>query len=80
MPGMDGIEATTAIREREKRQGRSRTPIVALTADVLETGRRACREAGMDGFLTKPVEPTQLDDMFAAFFPDRVPARSPAAA
>ena len=80
MPGMDGIEATAAIREREKRQGRTRTPIVALTADVLETGRRACREAGMDGFLTKPVEPTQLDDMFQAFFPDRVPARSPAAA
>jgi PAS domain S-box-containing protein len=80
MPGMDGIEATAAIREREKRQGRTRTPIVALTADVLETGRRACREAGMDGFLTKPVEPTQLDDMFAAFFPDRAPARSPAAA
>jgi hypothetical protein len=34
----------------------------------------------MDGFLTKPVEPIQLDDMFAAFFPTRVPARSPAAA
>ena len=79
MPGMDGIEATKAIRALEMRLGRPRTPIVALTADVLETGRRACREAGMDGFLTKPVEPTQLDDMFAAFFPDRA-ARSPAAA
>ena len=69
MPGMDGIEATRAIRGIEAAQGRSRTPIVALTADVLETGKRACREAGMDGFLTKPVEPTQLDEMFAAFFP-----------
>ncbi len=78
MPGMDGIEAAKAIRRNEARAGRSRTPIVALTADVLETGRRACREAGMDGFLTKPIEPTQLDDMFAAFFPDRVAA--PAAA
>jgi PAS domain S-box-containing protein len=76
MPGMDGVEATKAIRELESKHGRARTPIIALTADVLETGRRACREAGMDGFLTKPVEPTQLDDMFAAFFPDRFPGRS----
>jgi PAS domain S-box-containing protein len=76
MPGMDGVEATKAIRALEAQNGRSRTPIVALTADVLETGRRACREAGMDGFLTKPVEPTQLDDMFAAFFPDRFAPRS----
>ena len=76
MPGMDGIEATRAIRALEARQGRGRTPVIALTADVLETGRRACREAGMDSFLTKPVEPKQLDDMFAAFFPDRFPGRS----
>jgi PAS domain S-box-containing protein len=79
MPGMDGIEMTKAIRVLEAQSNKPRTPIVALTADVLETGRRACREAGMDGFLTKPVEPTQLDDMFAAFFPDRI-SRSPAAA
>lgn len=76
MPGMDGIEATRAIRTLEERLRRPRTPIVALTADVLETGRRACREAGMDGFLTKPVEPKQLDDMFAAFFPTRFPRPS----
>jgi PAS domain S-box-containing protein len=69
MPGMDGIEAARAIRAIEVAQSRTRTPIIALTADVLETGRRACREAGMDGFLTKPIEPTQLDEMFAAFFP-----------
>jgi PAS domain S-box-containing protein len=79
MPGMDGIEATKAIRRNEIRMARPRTPIVALTADALETGRRACREAGMDGFLTKPVEPTQLDDMFAAFFPAESSARNAAA-
>jgi len=79
MPGMDGIEATKAILAIEARLGKVHTPIVALTADVLETGRRACREAGMDGFLTKPVEPTQLDEMFAALFPDRA-ARPSAAA
>ncbi len=69
MPGMDGIEATQAIRAGETASGRPRTPIVALTADALETGKRACKDAGMDGFLTKPVDPTQLDDMFAIFFP-----------
>jgi PAS domain S-box-containing protein len=74
MPGMDGIEATKAIRAVEQQRGKTRIPVVALTADVLETGRRACREAGMDGFLTKPVEPTQLDDMFAAFFPEKYAA------
>jgi PAS domain S-box-containing protein len=79
MPGMDGIEATKAIRANEARFKRPRTPIVALTADALETGRRACREAGMDGFLTKPVEPQQLDEMFAAFFPTEAAAPDAAA-
>jgi PAS domain S-box-containing protein len=79
MPGMDGIEAAKAIRRNETLLARPRTPIVALTADALETGRRACREAGMDGFLTKPVEPTQLDDMFAAFFPTQKSVRNAAA-
>lgn len=69
MPGMDGIEATRAIRADEIAQGRPRTPIVALTADALETGKRACREAGMDGFLLKPVDPALLDEMFETFFP-----------
>jgi len=64
MPGMDGIEAALAIRARESQCGRRRTPIVALTADALETGMQACKDAGMDGFLTKPVDPSQLDAMF----------------
>ena len=71
MPGMDGIEATMAIRANETRYGRPRTPIVALTADALETGRRACLEAGMDGFLTKPVDPNELDEMFIFSFSRR---------
>ncbi len=69
MPGMDGIEATRAIRADEAAHGRPRTPIIALTADALETGKRACKDAGMDGFLTKPVDPALLDQMFEAFFP-----------
>jgi CheY-like chemotaxis protein len=69
MPGMDGIEAARAIRALEENDQRGRLTIVALTADALETGRRACQEAGMDGFLTKPVNPAELEEMFRTLFP-----------
>jgi PAS domain S-box-containing protein len=69
MPGMDGIEAARAIRAAEEREQRPRTPIVALTADALDEGRRACRDAGMDGFLTKPVDPAEMEEMFLMLFP-----------
>ncbi len=69
MPGMDGIEAARAIRAGEVRTGRRRTPIVALTADALEDGKKACQQAGMDGFLTKPVDPAELEEMFLMLFP-----------
>ena len=70
MPGMDGIEAARTIRAAEEKSGRPRVPIVALTADALETGKRACQDAGMDGFLTKPVDPAEVDEMFAVLFSD----------
>ena len=69
MPVMDGIEAAREIRAGEQRSGRARTPIVALTADALEDGKKACREAGMDGFLTKPIDPAELEEMFLMLFP-----------
>ena len=69
MPGLDGIETAQRIRALEARHGRKRTPIVALTADAVETGERACEDAGMDGFLTKPVDPVDLDAMFERLFP-----------
>ena len=78
MPDMDGIEATKAIRLHETQTGARRTPIVALTADALETGKWACKDAGMDGFLTKPIDPAQLDKMFIAIFPSIEPALSAA--
>jgi CheY-like chemotaxis protein/anti-sigma regulatory factor (Ser/Thr protein kinase) len=61
MPMLDGLEVTRAIRIKERQKG-GHIPIIALTAHVLEADRKACREAGMDGFLAKPVEP---DDLFA---------------
>ena len=69
MPGLDGVEATRRIRQHEKQTDRPRVPIVALTADAMETGKRACQDAGMDGFLTKPVDPAELDMILANLFP-----------
>lgn len=59
MPVMDGFESTRRIRAFEG-IGRSRTPIVALTADTLASDRERCRDAGMDDFVTKPVSSTML--------------------
>jgi signal transduction histidine kinase/CheY-like chemotaxis protein len=59
MPGVDGYEATRRIRHDERRAGK-RTPIIALTADSLASDRDRCTEAGMDGFMTKPVSSVQL--------------------
>jgi PAS domain S-box-containing protein len=60
MPGSDGIEAARHIRAAEAEQGLARTPIIALTANALEEEREACRLAGMDGFLTKPLDRERL--------------------
>jgi len=79
MPGMDGIEAARAIRAGEAKSGRRRTPIVALTADVLEEGKHSCLEAGMDGFLTKPVNPAEMEEMFRLLFPGEEPSHIVAA-
>jgi len=79
MPGMDGIEAARAIRAGEAKHAKPRTPIVALTADVLEAGKQSCLEAGMDAFLTKPVDPAELEEMFRTLFPGEEPSHIVAA-
>ncbi len=79
MPGVDGIEATKRIRRNEFMARKKRTPIVALTADVLETGRQACQDVGMDGFLSKPIDTAELDAMFAKLFPPETRPRDAAA-
>ena len=54
MPRIDGYELARAIRRRETQTGASRTPIIALTANVMQGEPEKCREAGMDDFAAKP--------------------------
>ena len=60
MPGMDGLEATKAIRARERTGGRARIPIIAVTASVLSHETDAYFAAGMDDFIAKPIELPRL--------------------
>jgi PAS domain S-box-containing protein len=59
MPGMDGLQATAAIRERERANG-EHIPIIAMTAHAMKGDRERCLEAGMDGYISKPVDAKQL--------------------
>src|SRR5262249_21772286 len=59
MPEMCGIDATRALREREKCSG-GHVPIVALTAHAIVGDRERCLEAGMDDYIAKPVDPERL--------------------
>lgn len=71
MPRLDGIETTKQIRAHEARQSGRRTPILALTANTLVEDRYACFEAGMDGFLIKPLDRDKLEEALASLIASR---------
>jgi signal transduction histidine kinase/HPt (histidine-containing phosphotransfer) domain-containing protein len=74
MPIMDGFEATRRLRRREESTGgRTHTPVIALTANATEADRLDCLAAGMDGFLTKPIEEAELAEALSRWL-SSVPA------
>ena len=66
MPGTDGIQATIRIREQEKLTGHHQT-VIAMTALAMKGDRDRCIASGMDGYLSKPIDLRQLDDLLAVY-------------
>jgi two-component system, sensor histidine kinase and response regulator len=66
MPGLDGLEATLAIREKEKSTGLHQ-PVIAMTALAMTGDRERCLAAGMDGYLSKPIDLQKLDEVLAVY-------------
>ena len=73
MPVLDGLEATRAIR-RERQW--DRLPIVAMTAHAMNGDRERCLQAGMNGYISKPVQPAHLVSMIEKHLKLGTPARS----
>lgn len=76
MPGMDGLEATRAIRALDDE--RAGVPVIALTANAFAEDRAACEAAGMSGFITKPVTAAKLREALAAVLSAQPAARAEA--
>ena len=66
MPEMGGLEATAAIRKKEQLSGNHQT-VIALTAHAMKGDRERCAAAGMDGYLSKPIHPQELDSILEGY-------------
>ena len=64
MPNMSGLEAAVAIRAAERSTGRH-VPIVAMTAHAMKGDQERCLEAGMDGYISKPIQPDRMMEAIA---------------
>ena len=67
MPEMDGFEAAAAIRTRELQSGH-RVPIIAMTANAMASDRQRCLDAGMDGYLSKPVQSEEVYAVLSSYW------------
>ncbi len=70
MPNMSGFEAAVEIRKIETQRSLPRTPILALSANVLKGVREECAKSGMDGYVAKPVRQQELLDGMSSVIPD----------
>jgi CheY-like chemotaxis protein len=76
MPELDGLEVCKRVRAAEKVTG-AHLPIVALTAHAMNSDREACLQAGMDGYLSKPIQAEGLIAALRTVSANRVAARQP---
>jgi two-component system sensor histidine kinase/response regulator len=80
MPEMDGFEATRRIRESERATGRH-VPIIAMTAHAMKGDRERCLAEGMDGYISKPLRPSELfeavEGLASVVEPEPVPVAAP---
>lgn len=76
MPVMDGYEACKAVREAEH-EGPQRTSIIALTANAMASDEQKCLHAGMDAFLTKPIDQEYMVQIILRTLAPEVTARPP---
>ena len=65
MPEMDGLTATRMIRQKEQAMG-DHLPIVAMTAHAMTGDRELCIQAGMDGYISKPINLQRLEDAISS--------------
>lgn len=65
MPELDGLETTRRIRAVDSPVLNHRIPVIAVTAHALDGYQNICRDAGMDGYITKPITPDRLREVLA---------------
>ncbi len=72
MPEMDGFEATAAIRKHQTNNVAEQTPIIAFTANAMKSDQEKCLNAGMDDYISKPVNQESLENVLAKWLPHKL--------